>query len=385
MNSLTPSQATGEASISAVPMSGGLPWRPLMAGLTCLLACGLASQGGALSVVASSAGALATAWWARGGGRGGPTRSSPLATAADSAPLAQAVVPAWKAQLELTRQQAEGAVEDMLGHFAQLAGHLQSASSPDHDMPEDSRDFVEGVLAQSDAQLQALSEPLSHAIATRRETRSAILDFSQSLDDLRKLAREVQTVARSTNLVAVNAAIEANRAGTEGHSFAIVADEVRRLAAQSGSTGDQIAARIATIDRAMEALQARVGSDLESDEATMLAARHTARRVVMKVLESAAQMADSSRAMRDLNRDVQRQIEELMVGLQHQDRFSQMLASISTDMERFETWLGTGEMSSASHASEWLERLARSYTTQEQRHEHHGTTAVHTSGGVDFF
>lgn len=86
------------------------------------------------------------------------------------------------------------------------------------------------------------------------------------------------------------------------------------------------------------------------------------------------------------------------VGLQFQDRLGQMLESVSRDMARFTDVLAEHDLADPAAASRWLERLERSYTMDEQRHQHAGppasargsapatsTVAAPASQGVEFF
>lgn len=95
--------------------------------------------------------------------------------------------------------------------------------------------------------------------------------MTTQMRDVRGMLGEIEGIAKQTNLLALNAAIEAARAGEAGRGFAVVADEVRDLSGRTNHFSHQIRGSLATIQSTIEETGAgdqqdgRSGYDLCAD------------------------------------------------------------------------------------------------------------------------
>jgi methyl-accepting chemotaxis protein len=165
---------------------------------------------------------------------------------------------------------------------------------------------VNGGLIIARESLGGLVNQVSEYMQIETELSHKLLDLKNDADQVKNVLGVIKDIAEQTNLLALNAAIEAARAGEHGRGFAVVADEVRKLAERTQKSLTEIEISVGTIVQSIN----DVSDQMDHNAANMEKLTGISNDVEEKIQETSEQMGKSIEIAKVSLRDSIKMVEE---------------------------------------------------------------------------
>ncbi len=298
----------------------------------------------------------------------------------------EALTPVWARQIETSRLQMESAVGELSARFGAIVERLEHTVQTAERTGGDGG--LLGAFERSERELAEVVAAMRGIVGGKTQLLASMQQLTRFVDELQRMAADVGQIAWQTNLLAINAAIEAAHAGEDGRGFAVLAQEVRKLASSSGDTGRRIAERVAAISAEIAATQAAAEGAARGEEVVLSQSQTTIVDVLGALRQAAGGVTESSARLRDESRGVQAEVAQALVQLQFQDRVGQIMGHVQHSIQRLPEVLEANRRDSDHagrlqplDATALLAELESSYAMREEREAHgHATTGAARPG-----
>ena len=228
------------------------------------------------------------------------------------------LVPVWQGHIESSRQQTETAINALSDRFAGIVDKLGEAvhtAGLETEIIDNHDNGLLAVFSRSERELGAVISTQKTDMDSTLGMLAQVQGLSGFIAELNSMAADVAQIAHQSNLLSLNAAIEAARVGEAGRGFSVVAKEFRTLSAKSGEIGLQIAKKVGAVSTAITAACQAVETSVAKRTGQAHETETTISRVLAELQNITGALQRSSALLKDESVGIQGEINQALMQL----------------------------------------------------------------------
>jgi len=251
-------------------------------------------------------------------------------------------------QTNATMEQVIANINKLNGHVENQSSNISLASSAIEEMVANINS-VTNTLVNNTNNVNTLKEASEVGRSGLQEVASDIQEISRESEGLLEINAVMENIASQTNLLSMNAAIEAAHAGEAGKGFAVVADEIRKLAESSGEQSKTIGTVLKKIKESIDKITKSTETVLTRFEAidssvkTVADQEENIRNAMEEQTEGSKQLLKSAGGLNEITHQVKTGSEEMLEGSKEVMKESQNLEGVTQEITS-----GMNEMASGA-------------------------------------
>jgi methyl-accepting chemotaxis protein len=231
--------------------------------------------------------------------------------------------------------------ESRSGEVGNVMSELHSISADVHQRGVDAVSLSRQVEAMAQEGITSVEQNIRSMAETTQQvnlTSAEVSKLEMSAQEIYSIANTIKEIAGQTNLLALNAAIEAARAGEQGRGFAVVADEVRKLAERTTASATQVGVIIGSLSEKIRVVTETMNVVVEKVQITQDEAGKTATKIE-KIASNAVETAQANQGISDISQQqlehfglLEETLKTLFVILQESAQKTTVSAAIGEDL-----------------------------------------------------